>query len=198
MPTMILHEKNLVYLHFPKTGGWFVSDILGSKGFQFSCMGLYGGHAGAGEFDDCITKFGFIRHPVSWHRSLFNYFCNCNFNNGKDFSYLRSDSLDDFVIKCIDGFSMMDLYNRMFAISTSKEADFIFRYEEMHTELPRFLVKHGVDCFDLVDSKKSSVVNGSSPVLDDSCSKETVEVICEYCEPIFTRFHYKMEDPSGG
>ena len=195
MPSMICKERNLAFLHFSKTGGWFVTRMLRTRGFVISDMQVWGGHIGVDGFDPSLTRFGFIRHPVSWYRSLFNYFTNCNWSNGHDFSYLTSDNLDEFIGRCADSFDLMKLYKTFYGVDTNEEADFIFRFEDMHSVLPEFLSNHGIDCFDYINKNKGNQVNKSKTQLDDSCSIATQSYIYETCHPIFERFEYEKRDP---
>jgi len=196
MPSMICKERNLAFLHFSKTGGWFVTRMLESKGFVVSDMQICGGHIGVNGYDSSLIRFGFIRHPISWYRSLFNYFSNQNWKIVDcDFSYLRSDNLDDFVGRCVDSFDLMQLYKVFYGVDTDKEADFIFRFEDMHTILPEFLNNHGIDCFDYIRKNKDNRVNKSETQFDDSCSEKTQSFIYDACHPIFERFRYEKKDP---
>ena len=75
MPSMINDELKIVFLHFPKTRGMWIADILKSKGFHNINITVSGGHSGVEFIPEGHLSFGFVRHPATWYQSLFNYLC---------------------------------------------------------------------------------------------------------------------------
>jgi len=72
---MALKLPHAVYVHLPKTGGWFVRNVLEKQGLNRGEVGrehdpanLIYGKNGKRPF-----TFIFIRHPVEWYRSYWAY-----------------------------------------------------------------------------------------------------------------------------
>lgn len=63
------------FLHFPKTGGWWIYRALEAAGVGFYAKdtNVQGGHHGFADTPTWRPCFGFIRHPESWYRSMFYY-----------------------------------------------------------------------------------------------------------------------------
>ena len=191
MPTMINEENNIAYLHFSKTGGWFVTRMLRQDNWNIVDIKTKGGHLGVHELNENVFTFGFIRHPFEWYKSLYNYFWTCDFNNGiDDFNHLRCHSLDEFIIKSKDGFNLSKIYNIFFGIDTDKECNEILKYEDMHKELPKLLSRFGMNYYEYISKNKNHYVNKSVQQSGCNLSKKSTDYIINSCHQIFERFNY--------
>ena len=117
MPSMFHKKSNLAYLHLPKTGGWYVSHILKKLGFQNINMNYNGGHVDVKHLPTDTYTFGFVRHPVSWYRSLFNFFSNSNWDHRSDI--FKSEDINQFLLKIQNiKFTNINLITTIFTVLT--------------------------------------------------------------------------------
>jgi hypothetical protein len=70
-------SKATLYVHMPRTGGTFISDVLERRGFA-SRVNIEGGHAPARNTPEYLRRqkilFGTIRDPLSWYKSVNNHY----------------------------------------------------------------------------------------------------------------------------
>lgn len=196
MPSMIHQEANIAFLHLSKTGGWYVTAILKELGFSVIDMSLNGGHVGAFDIPAGIYKFGFVRHPVSWYTSLYNYLCDVDWNGCAE---IKSNSLDELIIKTHDtGWNYNELYLQFYGIGTYLQCNYIGKYESLESDLRHVIYKFGHllnkdegDINIIFDKYKDYKVNQSSKRDGVSISNNVLDYIYGNCHDIFKMYNYK-------
>lgn len=200
MPSMYNKEKNAAFLHFIKTGGWWVKNLILDKcNFKDIDLSYNGGHVGAREIKniaDDIFTFGFIRHPISWHISLFNYLTQydwLSYNPKSGFLHLRSNSIDEFIEKTIfDGIKMTDYYHQFFDIGGLNECKFIGKHETIYDDMKYILDILKLPNKDLIEDSKNFKVNESAKYFRGKLNSKSVDLIVCSCEEIFKKFKYQI------
>lgn len=215
MATMINHKKRLAYLHFEKTGGWTVYQIL--KEFDFEIMPdpvdgySMGRHITALQVPQNYTSFGYVRHPVNWYISLYNWLETnewCLHKNKRedrkgykeiDFTDIYQPSLNKFieapvvVKECTNGFNYFYKFLHFFAMGTDQECQIIGRFEEMFDHLDTVLKLHNIHATDYINKMKQVKIN-QSITKDTYISPHNLEFIYESCDYIFNRFNYTKKN----
>lgn len=187
--------KNTAFLHFIKTGGCWVQSILNQYNFQVIDITNNDGHVGAKDFiKNDIFTFGFIRHPVSWHISLFNFLNQNNWmdHNPKAFIHLKSKSIDEFLEKTfLDGIKMTDYYHDFFDIGGLNECSFIGKYENIYHDMKFIFDILGLPS-DTIEPMKDIKINESVKYFNGKLSTKSLDLIFYSCEEIFKRFKYEI------
>lgn len=196
---MINDELKIAFLHFPKTRGMWIADMLKSKGFHNINITLNGGHLGVKFVPEGFSSFGFVRHPVDWYQSLFNYLCTVDWKFHPTF---RSDNINQFIDKTkLYKFNPLKqdqernrlvlerMYKSFFGIGTNKECTCIGKHEEMPNALIDILNGLGLDIKDQALINKDIYINRSKK-FKDIISGENLEYIFASCDSIFERFRY--------
>lgn len=219
MTSMVNHRKKICFLHFSKTGGWWVNNLLKGAGFSAMDMKFCGGHHGVDSVPDGYESFGFIRHPINWYVSLFRFliskgWCpglpdqdnNCLFE-------LASTDINGFVKNCIDNsvFVLDKTFSQFYGCGSEKECTNIFRYEDIHREMHLVSEQLDLGIDDLIDSTKTLMINFTKkrsgyglylPTVNEvssSLSEDGLSMIKQASENTFKRFGYCREiDPEQG
>jgi hypothetical protein len=141
-----------VFVHVPRTGGTFIRDIIHRYGFRTEIIN----HShdsleiALDSAPEDVFSFTFIRHPITWYPSRFAY---CVENNWPDdgpfpelFWHFRAEALGGFVRNVQRLFPagyLLGLFDRS-CCSMRKEVSFVGRYETLHSDLYRVLLRLGV------------------------------------------------------
>lgn len=189
----------MAYLHMSKTAGWYVAGILTDLGFATINDRLNGGHLGVADVPSNIYTFGFIRHPVAWYISLFNYLSS---NDWMDNQQLRSSCINEFIEKTqYTHWNYNDLYLSFFGIGTHLQCNYIGKYESLDRDLRfilnkfKHILKVSIDDIDTVFIKhKGQIINRSTPTLDNSISDQNLWSIYINCQTIFDKYGYKLHE----
>lgn len=202
MPTLINQDINLVYLHFKKTGGWLVHDILKSYNFKVIDINKYGGHLGQEFFDkEKYFTFGFVRHPVDWYISMFNFLNQNGFifrgaisNEIIDLRWAKTNTLDEFITEVRTGkniaFNLISEYVNFFCLNSPNYCEHIYRYENMFLHLKEVLSKFNIDISQEINRLSKTRINKSDHK-DTIISGYNLEYIYYSCDPIFNKFSYE-------
>ena len=203
MATLINREKNLVYMHFSKTGGWLLYTILKDHGFEIVDMNICGGHMGQIHFGPEYETFGFIRHPVDWHISMFNFLNGLDWvidqpDHRADFTWAKRDTLDDFITDIrrgpLNSFNLSHRYFLFFGLNFGHSpCKRIGKYEDMFRYLDMTLKEFDINITEWIEIRKQSRLN-SSVRKDTYISQENLNFIYYSCDPIFNRFNYEKEN----
>ena len=162
MPSMYNEEKDALFIHFSKTGGVWTQNILSKFGFRIIDLSIKGGHLGIRDLD-FVTKntytFGFVRNPISWHISLFNFLDSNNWKY-EGLSRYKSSSLNEYLSKIYinpnqdAAFSVW--FNDIFGIGSDLECKNIFRYEEIYDSLKKALQNVNINAETEIKTAKTS------------------------------------------
>lgn len=199
MPSMINEKQKIVYLHLSKTGGSWSRGILEQHDFKIIDIKSFGGHLpNSPKYKDYFT-FGFVRHPVSWYKSLYRFFktndwvLNSNGGfSGAVFTDLKSDNINDFLdtIRRKDKFDLNEMYNRFFV---EHPVSYIGKYENLYEDLHLCLKLNGINATNLIRNRATHYVNKSN-AYDCNLSPENLEYIYDSCDDIFKTFNYKKDE----
>lgn len=199
MPSMFHKKSNLSYLHLQKTGGWHVSHILKQLGFQNINFNICGGHVGVKDAPKNSFTFGFVRHPVAWYKSLFNYFSNVNWIHRAHI--LKTDNINEFIelTQKHRVYQYEHLVTRFYNLNADDECNFIGRYELLHHDLKRVLYLHAqqldVECShidQIIRTNQDKLINKSITIHNDQFSEDSIQYIYESCKQIIDRFKYDI------
>lgn len=206
MATLINEDKKLVYLHFKKTGGWLIYNILKDHGFKIIDLSKFGGHIGQEYFDKQYFTFGFIRHPVDWYISIFNFLNGHDFvliaprqsNKVIDISWAKTNTLDEFITKIRNGenvaFNLISEYVNFFGLNGDNNyCKLVYRYEEMFSCLNEVLLQFDIDISDKIDMMSKIKINQSDRK-DTFISQDNLQYIYYSCDPIFNTFGYEKNN----
>lgn len=192
MASMVNHDQQLCFLHFQKTAGWWISKILKDKGFEIVDIKKYGGHLGVASMPSGYQSFGFVRHPVDWYQSLFNYLSTINWKlHGHNFHDLKSNDINIFIERTQEHnkFVLIDMYKNFFAIDTEFECKDILRYEDIYDEMTRISRKFSLEIEQNVRETKDLFINKSDR-FENTLSLSSINYIFSSCNEIFNRFEY--------
>lgn len=192
MASMVNHDQKLCFLHFQKTAGWWISKILKDEGFEIIDIKKYGGHLGVTSMPLGYQSFGFVRHPVSWYQSLFNYLSTIGWKlHGHDFQDLKCNNINGFIEKTQEHkkFVLIDMYKNFFAVGTESESENILRYENIYDEMIKISRKFSLRIEQKVRDTKDLFVNKSDR-FEDTLSLSSLNYIFCSCDEIFDRFEY--------
>lgn len=161
---MAIILSNSLFLHFPKTGGKWVSKMLIDhvEGSKFVGDPIYDAHNSPDVFDK--IPFIFTRHPASWLHSLWYHRARKKANKfGSKFNWQKkhrlerecgSDDFDTFISNVLSNVGCIyDYYSDFTHIY--KNVEYI-KYENLAHGLCSFLE----DCSEKFD--KESILNSSS------------------------------------
>jgi hypothetical protein len=134
----------MVFLHVPKTGGVWAVEAMKAAGIEFEPIGVYGHHA---RYDVDIGDrfaFGFVREPLSWHGSIWNFRRKEGFSGYLD-PWISLD-FPDFLGQVIEHQpGHLSMYYTSFVGPPDDEIDFIGRYENLVDDLVEGLRLAGED-----------------------------------------------------
>jgi hypothetical protein len=202
---MYLIDRKVVFLHLPKTGGTWLAETLGRAGCLLRTPANGSGHQGPrsipAEWPD-VPRFGFVREPLAWYRSWFQ-FCMRGHENGWRDSYgseidgfcraiaTIGDNLPTFIEREVGMLLNRDLllapppsgvgYLTWLAEHTLGPSVEVLRYENLRAELERIAVLHDLgpapwEKAELIRlCRESPPANVSSG--DQVMSAETVDLI---------------------
>lgn len=205
MATLINREKNLVYLHFEKTAGWWFYTVLKDHGFEIVNMNIYGGHMGQIHFGPDVETFGFIRHPVDWYISLFNFLNGLDWtiehpqklHKTANFMWAKRDCLDDFITDIRRGplnfFNLCYRYLYFFGLNGNNPCRRIGKFENMYWYVDKTLKEFDIDISEWIELRKDHKLNDCQRK-DTHISDDNLQFIYYSCDPIFNRFDYKKEN----
>ena len=193
---MINKEKNLAFLHFEKCGGWWVAEIIKEHNFSPVDYVKDGGHTGVQDLPEGCISFGFIRHPVSWYVSMFNFMHTVGWQISYSFEHLKSNNINEFIINCQnnDKFLLGEYFDKFYGIGTDKECKQIFKFEMLEQSM-----NHLADLYDIPikeDVKKyiSRRINVSQKLeqTKDLLNARSLHFIEQSCKRILDRFNYDI------
>ena len=202
---MLHKDKKIVFLHFPKTAGWSMDPFLRSCGFTIVDPHVNGGHMGAFYFDETFHKFGFMRHPVDWYISMYNFLNGLNWEISNvltgvttPFNAAKRDSLDEFITASRKHEGMhFDLYMEyilFFAIGRPRECKMVFQMENMWDHLRMIMNSFNIKYDENYIQNNKDIKINHSQVKDTKISRKNLEYIFDSCNPIFKRFKYKKQN----
>lgn len=191
-------EKDALFIHFSKTGGMWTQKILSKFGFRIVDLNVKGGHLGINDLD-FVTKntytFGFVRNPISWHISLFNFLDSNNWNF-KGFSRYKSSSLNEHLSKIYTSPSQKVAFsiwfNDMFGVGSDLECKNIFRYEEIYNGLKKALQNVNINAETEIEMAKD-IKKNKTLVRDSYISKENIRLIFLNNKQIFEKYKYNLD-----
>ena len=189
MTSVVLTHSNSRFLHFPKTGGIWVSECLKDNGIDFYEIDpehiCRGGHTGYHHKWQGGFSFSFIRNPFDWYKSLFK------FNKAtKKVPDWNMHDINAFVPQIIKrGNSLCDLSKYYFG--TNYEISFIGKYENLCEDLIEAL-DFAIELIDEEKIRKFSEVfiNTTERIECDEYTTETKNIIYAADSYIFRRFKY--------
>jgi len=195
----------------PKTGGMWVSRFLKKLDSSFKRpkhLVKYNKH-GFRELTDFhlpsklvgpeYYKFGFIRNPVSWYWSMFNFQQKRSMRNENAlFDIMISGRDINEYMQNVQKFDrarvrMMNMYNQVFSIGDKLECKNIFKYENLYDGLFEALKENGIDASELIEQEKENKINSSSSFEWPEMTKESLEFIYESCKEIYDKFEYERK-----
>jgi hypothetical protein len=157
----LLLNCGAIFLHVPKTGGCFISDVLEANNMAFGHIGeihCHLGHAFAFEkwfrashrysrTNNPLFKFCFVRHPLSWIESWYKDMCGRDWRNwgGDPYIYHPCSILDDCKAYDFNVFVENVLRKRpgfvseLYGLYANQGIHFIGRQEKLVEDLMRVL-----------------------------------------------------------
>lgn len=186
------------FLHFPKTGGWWVCHTLTQAGFSLEKAETKmhgGGHVGHEFGDPSLPAFGFVRNPYSWYMSLYSYLKGIHWVHHPD---AHSRTFEEFIRRVLSQTTTvrpMSIWVSDFFGPPGK-VDFIGRFERLHEDLLLALEAVGED-FDanLITAQKDRIVNPSEE-FGESVSEYAFDAIRSHDRELFARFQYSPDSSS--
>lgn len=196
MPSMINKEKNLAFLHFQKCGGWWVAEIIGGHNFSPVDYEKDGGHIGVKDLPEGCNSFGFIRHPVSWYVSMFNFMHTVDWKITYSFEHLKSNNINQFIINCQEHnmFLLGEYFNSFYGVGTDKECKQIFKFEMLEQSM-----NYLADFYDIpMKNEITELINEPKNIsrklehTEDLLNAESLQFIEQSCQHILERFDYDL------
>jgi Sulfotransferase family len=169
-----LYNERLLFIHVPKTGGTWATHALRGAGVEFEPVYKPIGpdttrHHPTREEISVTGRFtfAFVREPLSWYGSLYNYRRQKRFNDGSFPGERFLDSeFPDFLAQMVKhhpGF--VSTVYESFCGPPQDEIDFIGRYERLTDDLVRALQMAGQE-FDEDALRAFPPLNQSMPTPD--------------------------------
>lgn len=109
----MVEVKGSLFVHFPKTGGTFVREIIKPFGKRVVTDGYHRSHAtlDAVNLDDYNFSFACVRNPLSWYESVWKFLVDFHGNGGTwkneewnpmtDLSNVFSKDFNKFIKGCL-------------------------------------------------------------------------------------------------
>lgn len=159
MPSLLLPRSR--FLHVPKTGGNWVSAVLGALFPDARRMPKIHTSLGSARGKRRFT-FAFVRHPLTWYQSYFSYKERKGWDPKNDWDQVvRAGTFEEFMRRAIDetpGYYSKLL--RRFVGRPGEEIDFIGKSERLMEDLIRALQAAG-ESFEPEEVRKVPPVNES-------------------------------------
>ena len=197
MPSMISKEKNLAFLHLQKCGGWWVAEIINKYNFLPLNYVKNGGHLGVQDLPEGCNSFGFVRHPVSWYVSMFNFMHTVDWKIAKSsWQSLKSNNINKFIINCqkYEKFVLGDYFNSFYGIGTDKECKLIFKFEKLEQSMNDLADLYNIPMKEDIKKhinrrRNASEKTGNTTDILDARSLQYIEISCQH---ILERFNYDL------
>lgn len=193
-------DRSICFLHMPKTGGKWVSNILFEEmSFWRADSGLYIHSPAIGKGRDCNYRFGFIREPVSWYTSLYRFQANPPKASSENYRFffdksLAADNINAYINNIRKDpytfLKMEKMYQYIFSIGKRHECKNIFKFENLAVNLSIALKQGGLDIDHIIEKHKEKS-NVSTHVLEEPLSESTKQYIYESCDHIYKKFNYE-------
>jgi hypothetical protein len=167
-----------VFVHVPRTGGTFVREILYKYKFRTEIINHC--HDSLETALDGVPKdvfsFTFIRHPVTWYPSRFAYCVESKWSDDGPFPELfrhfQAETLRGFVgnvQRLFPAGYLLGLFDRSCRCE-KKEASFVGRYETLHSDLYRILLRLGLNTHSTHQSKLVNASVNKVPLDDETAN----------------------------
>ena len=182
---MIILENNCAFLHIPKTGGTFVTNVLGNPPWE-------GRHKHKILSDASLTAFCFVRHPLDWYESYWRWLAGYE-GRGGDFTSRPGHPLcplsnvwdPDFnktIAACIE--QSPGFLTTMFQ-SYTRDCKHIGRQESLRADLIGILEKCGLKATKDVETTDRQNISLKKQVVWDGDLKDEIlklehHIITEY------------------
>jgi hypothetical protein len=186
-----------VFIHVPKTGGGWVTDAMKAAGIQQDPIGAEH-HLGKDQIDlRGRFAFAFVREPLSWYGSLWNFRRRLWREKESDPSMVIpqgefSDEtfardFPDFVENVISTWpGYLSRYYEHYVGKAGDQVDFVGRYENLVDDLVRALEAGGEE-FDEGILRNYPANNRSGPL--PSCSDELKQRVLHAERGAYERFY---------
>jgi hypothetical protein len=143
-----------VFFHFPKTGGYFVREVIRRSGIPFSVddpenhsfHNIDPSHLADEEISSRL-KFIFIRHPMEWYASYWNHRNHVGWNGDlhpgwnavQIYQSKGADSFEGFLEQVLrEGVPFISQHRELF-----EQMDRVGRFEDLRNELCRIFAQAG-------------------------------------------------------
>lgn len=219
MATLIDRERKLCFLHFPKTAGWWVANLLGKTGFKILDINFNGGHIGFSTLKEYGVAedyqcFGFVRNPLDWYVSLYRFLLSRDWSPGKSKSQgditkaIASDNINDFVEKCGNlghyhfDYSMMYFYNLYsFEFEWTKPKNLeLYEYENLYDNMLQISNKFDLNLMEFIKRDQDVLTNEtvgkmipSKSEVRDSISQQGINSIKKNSRMFLKFTNYEIE-----
>lgn len=191
MASAIINNK-IKFLHLSKTGGWWCIHAMKQAGLKVDIIDLEntGGHIGSECLTDKEIGFGFVRHPILWYESLYNYMTKINW---KFAPQLKAGNINLFIDNIMSGkhdklCNLSKLTNKFY----EKEKNIIIgKFEFLAFDLVSILKKLKLKCnYNKILQSRKNRINASDYV--ESMSVESMRKILKVDRRYFERFGYEL------
>jgi hypothetical protein len=131
---------NSCFIHVPKTGGSWVKKAIIASGIDFQEYAINGDtHIGVKqcpEYNKFKFKFAFVRHPIDFYRSYWQYKMTSGWDekNPIDMEF-KSDSFNEFLNNLLSKYPTHLNDGLEYLLGNEGEVDFIGKYENLVDDL---------------------------------------------------------------
>tara|TARA_R110001599_G_scaffold338783_1_gene558013 strand:+ start:366 stop:980 length:615 start_codon:yes stop_codon:yes gene_type:complete len=197
-PLLISEKHKLCFIHMPKTAGQWTKRFLLKLDVGFKRVKNTKNFIDiplASNFNNDYYKFGFVRDPVDWYQSFFN-FQSDDFHNRFLFDRMMvARDINEYITNIknvrLTKARMTLMYNYIFSVGHENECKNIFKYENLYDSLLKILNDKGIDASSLMEKEKTQKRNASKKKCGEKINQESLDFIYESCKGIYEKFNYK-------
>ncbi len=175
----ICNEKNIVFIHIPKTGGTTIEHIFFNRNgsSEHKDITFYQDY-----FDYYV--FSFVRNPYTRIISIYNYYINGGNKTKSDINKLRKDlDINDFLDEYNEN-NLSFLKTQYSYLQDSKYIDFVGRFENFSRDLQLVCDKLNIKYID-INKRKTDYTNNYL------ITPKFIDMISNIYHIDFVKYNYK-------